>query len=222
MAIIALIGTAIGFFPTFFSRLGEVDAVHLVHGWVMTGWLALVLAQALLVRSRQYRLHRILGWSSTVLFAVMFVTSCQMIVLMLSGETGLPFEMAKFFAYTDLVDLPLLLILYGGAILLRKDRHLHSRLVAATLLTSIVPALARMYNILVWRSMEGLFHAMHPTYITIMAMLAAAIYADWKNGRLRWPLPFTFAWFVFDYATLWPVWRAEWYDSVARAIAAMA
>jgi hypothetical protein len=78
-----------------------------------------------------------------------------------------------------------------------------------------------MFNILIWRSLEGLYHAMHPTYILILGILAAAIYADWKKGRLRWPLPFTFAWFVFDYATLWPVAQSQWYDGVARSIAAL-
>jgi hypothetical protein len=222
IALIGLVGTAIGFFPTFFSRLGEVDFIHLVHGWVMTLWLVLVLVQATLIRSHLYRWHRILGWSSVAMFAVMYVTSWHMILLMLSGKTHLPFVMAKFFAWTDLVDMPLLLILYGGAIYWRKDRHLHSRLVATTVLTSIVPALARMFNILIWRSLDGLFYAMHPTYILILGVLAVAIYADWKNQRLRWPLPLVFAWFVFDYASLWPVWHSAWYDSFARALVTLA
>src|SRR5262245_48865636 len=99
IALIGLTATVIGFVPTFFSRLSQVDLPHLVHGWTMTGWIMLVLTQALLIRSRQYRWHRILGWSSVALFVVMVVTSCQMIALMLSGKTHLPFETAKFFAY---------------------------------------------------------------------------------------------------------------------------
>lgn len=221
IALIGLFATALGFFPTFFSRLSQVDVPHLVHGWIMTGWLVLVLTQALLIRQRQYKWHRILGWSSVAMFVAMFVTSWLMVVLMLSGKSGLPFNLAKFFAYTDLVDMPLLLILYGGAIYWRKDRHLHARLVSTTVLTSIVPALARMFNILIWRSMDGLFHAMHPTYILILLVLAVAIWVDWKNGRLRWPLPLVFAWFVFDYATLWPVWHSHWYDGLARSIGAL-
>jgi hypothetical protein len=222
IALIGLFATALGFFPTFFSRLSQVDAAHLVHGWIMTGWLVLVLTQALLIRQRQYKWHRILGWSSVAMFVAMFVTSWLMVVLMLSGKSGLPFNLAKFFAYTDLIDMPLLLILYGGAIYWRKDRHLHARLVSTTVLTSIVPALARMFNVLIWRSMDGLFHAMHPTYILILLVLGLAIVLDWKNGRLRWPLPFVFAWFVLDYATLWPVWHAQWYDGLARSIGALA
>lgn len=222
IALIGLLGTTVGFFPTFFTRLNKVDLPHLVHGWTMIFWLLLVLTQSLLIRTRRYRWHRILGWCSIVLFAGMFVSSWQMVVLMLSGKSGLPFPAAKFFAYTDLVDMPLLLFLYASAIWLRKDRHLHSRLVATTVLTSIVPALARFFNILIWRSFDGLFLAMHPTYLLILGILAAAIWTDRRGGRLSWPLPLVFGWFVFDYASLWPVWHSHWYDTLARAIASLA
>ena len=200
----------------------SIDFAHQLHGWTMTGWLGVVLVQAILIRQRLFKWHRVLGLSSVAMFVLMFASSWQMIVIMLSGKTGLPFPMAKFFAWTDLIDLPLILFLYGGAIYWRKDRHLHSRLVATTVLTTIVPALARMFNILIWRSLEGLYLAMHPTYILILCVLAAAIWVDRKNGVLRWPLPLVFGWFVLDYATLWPVATSQWYDGLARAIASLA
>ena len=222
IALIGIVATIIGFLPTFFLKLTEVDAIHLVHGWTMTGWVVLVLTQALLIRSRQYKWHRFLGWSSLALFVAMVVTSWLVIALMLSGETGLPFDAAKFFGYSDIVDMPLLLFFFGGAIYYRKNRHLHSRLITVTVLTSIVPALARMFNILIWRSFEGLYHAMHLTYILILGVLAIAIFFDWKENRLRWPLPVAFAWFTIVYATQWPMMNAQWYDSLARSIGALA
>lgn len=222
MVTIGLVATAIGFLPTFFMRLGEVDVAHLIHGWTMIGWLLLVLVQATLIGRGQYRVHRVLGWCSLGLFVAMVGSSLQMMALMLSGKSHLPFEFAKFFGYSDIVDMPLLLLLYGGAIWFRKDRHLHSRLVAATVMTSIVPALARMYNILIWRSMEGLNYAMHPTYLTILATLGVLIVIDRRNGRLSWPLPLTFAWFVMVYATQWPMMNVAWYERLAHAIGALA
>jgi len=216
IAVIGIVATLIGFLPTFFSRLGEVDAVHHLHGWTMTGWVVLVLTQAVLIRSRQYRWHRLLGWSSLALFVAMVVTSWMVIALMMSGKTRLPFEAAKFFGYSDIVDMPLLIFFFGGAIYWRKNRHLHSRLMTVTVLTSIVPALARMFNVLIWRSFEGLYHAMHLTYLLILGVLAIAIYFDWSNARLRWPLPVAFGWFCLVYATQWPMMNAQWYDSLAR------
>lgn len=222
IGVIGLVATIVGFFPTFWSRLSDVSVVHLVHGWVMTAWIVLVLVQALFIRSLKYKWHHILGWSGLALFVAMVVTSCQVITIMLSGKSGLPFEAAKFFGYSDIVDMPLLLFFFGAAIYWRKDRQLHSRLIAVTVLTSIVPGLARMFNILIWRSFEGLFLAMHPTYLLILGVLGIAIYFDWRANRLRWPLPLAFGWFVVVYATQWPMMNAPWYNSLARAIGSLA
>lgn len=222
IALIGVTATVVGFVPTFFSRLSHVDAPHLVHGWTMTAWITLVLTQALLIRSRKYRWHRILGWSSVALFLAMVATSCAMVALMLSGKTHLPFAAAKFFGYSDIVDMPLLFILYGGAIVFRKDRQLHARLVTATVLTSIVPALARMFNLLFWRSFDGLFHAMHPTYLLILGVLGAAIYMDRRNGQVRWPLPLAFGWIAFVYATQWIAMQWQPYDALARKLGTLA
>ena len=222
IAVIGIVATIIGFLPTFFLRLSEVALVHLVHGWTMTAWIALVLTQSLLIRSRRFRAHRILGWSSIALFVAMVASSSHVVALMLSGKSGLPFEAAKFFGYSDIVNLPLMIAFFGAAIWWRRDRHLHSRLISITVLTSIVPALARMFNILIWRSFEGLFLAMHPTYLLILGLLGASIIADRKRGTIRWPLPVAFGWFVLVYATQWPMMNASWYDRLAAAIGSLA
>ena len=221
IATIGVVATVIGFLPTFFLRQSQVDVAHLLHGWIMTGWIVLALTQALLARSRQYKVHRLLGWSSMALFVAMVTSSCYMLALMLSGKTRLPFELAKFFGYSDIVNMPLLIFFYCGAIYWRKDRHLHSRLMMVTVLTSIVPALARMFNILIWRSLPGLSLAMHPTYILILAALGISAYRDIQNGKLRWPLALAFGWFAVEYATQWPMMNVHWYNAFAKAIGAL-
>jgi len=222
IVIVGLVATVVGFLPTFFLRLSEVDLAHQIHGWTMTFWLVLVLVQIVLARKRHYAWHRQLGWASIALFVMMVGSSLQMMALMMSGVTRLPFEFAKFFGYSDFANMPLLFILYGGAIWYRKDRYLHSRLIATTVLTSIVPALARAYNIAIWRSMEGLHYAMHPTYLTILVVLAIAIWRDRAAGRLRWPLPFVFAWISVVYATQWVIVDVAWYDALCRALGSLA
>jgi uncharacterized membrane protein len=192
-----------------------------VHGWTSTGWLALVLVQASLVRSRQFRLHRILGWSSVLLFTALLGSSWYVLAYMLSGQSGVPYEFAKLFALSDVTALPLMIGAYVAAIVLRKDRHVHSRLISVTLLAGLLPAVARMFN-LIWPGPEGLIFAMHPSCLFLLAILAAAILIDWKNNRLRWPFPFAFAWLAVAYATLFPSWKSEWFDHLARGIAATA
>lgn len=221
MALLAITVTGIGFWRTFFSQLGNIDVPHMLHGASSTGWLVLVLVQATLIRSRDYRLHRILGWSSVALFAVLIVTSWHMLVMMLTPGNALPFDLAKLFAYSDVTALPLLVIAYAGAIYYRKDRHLHSRLISVTLLAGLLPAAARMFN-RIWSGMDGLIFSMHPTYLLMLAVLAFAIFVDWKKGRLRWPFPFAFAWFSISYLTIFPAWHSQWFDGLARSIAGIA
>lgn len=222
VALIGVVATLAGFAPTFFLRLGEVDVIHHVHGWTMTGWIALFLAQVALIRTRRFAWHRQLGWASLLLFAAMVVTSLQVLALMLSGKSGLPFEAAKFFGYSDIVGMPLLILCFSAAIHFRKDRNLHSRLMAVTVLISIVPALSRMFNIAIWRTFEGLYLSMHPTYLLILAVLGFSVLSDWRADRLRWPLPLAFGWFVFVYATNWPIMQLGWYDALCRWIGSFA
>ena len=222
LALMAIAVTLIGFWRTFFSKLGGIDAAHMLHGVSSTGWLVLVLTQAALIRSRQFKWHRVLGWSSLLLFAVLLESSWHMMALLLSGKGApMPFAIAKLFVYSDVTALPLFIICYAGAIILRKDRHIHSRLVSTTLLAGLLPALARMFA-RIWPGLDGLIFSMHPTYIFVLAVLAIAIIVDWKKDRLRWPFPFAFVWFAIAYATLFPGTSSLWFDHVARAIAATA
>ena len=235
MALVAILVTLMGFWPTFFSRLGSIDAAHLLHGTLSTGWLVLVLVQASLIRFRKFKWHRTIGWISLLWFALLVATSCYMLTLMLSGTgpTPIPFGMAKIFAFSDVTALPLMIIAYAGAITLRKDRHVHSRLMSVTLLAGLMPAIARAFlyifiaaGIAAATSMndvlKALTLAMHPTFIFVLVVLATAILFDYKKDRLRWPFPFAFVWFAINYATFFPGLSSQWFDHVAKAIAAMA
>ena len=222
LAVVAIAVTLIGFWRTFFSQLGHVDAPHMLHGTASTGWLILVLAQATLIRYRRFKWHRVIGWSSLLLFALLLASSWHMMALLLSGKGApMPFQIAKLFVYSDVTALPLFIVCCVGAIVLRKDRHVHSRLVSTTLLAGLLPAIARMFA-RIWTGLDGLIFSMQPTYIFVLVILGIAIVVDWKKDRLRWPFPFAFVWFAISYATLFPGTSSLWFDHVARAIAATA
>jgi len=74
LALVAIAVTLVGFWATFFSQLSHVDAAHMLHGTASTGWLILVLAQATLIRYRQFKWHRVIGWSSLLLLAVLLAS----------------------------------------------------------------------------------------------------------------------------------------------------
>lgn len=218
LALFAALLTGAGFFRSFFSDPAALDGWHLLHGVVASGWVLLVLAQAGLIRARNYRVHRILGWSSLALFAVLVVTSLKLVVTMLAGQSGMPFELAKLLAFSDLATLPLLVLLYGAALALRRDRHVHSRLISGTLLVGMIPAGGRVFA-QYFPMFGGLAGALHPTYLLVLALLCLAIVADWRKGALRWPFPLMLAWFALVYASLFAGSASHWFDQAARAIA---
>ena len=235
LALVAIGVTLLGFWRTFFSQLENVDFAHQLHGWLSTGWLVLVMVQASLIGARKFKWHRMLGWTSVGVFTLLIITSCYMLTLMLAGVGRLaqPFHMAKIFGYSDVTALPLLIIAYVAAIVFRKDRHVHSRLISVTLFAGLLPAAARMFfGILVLSGvakvgnmdemLAGLTLAMHPTYLFVLVVLGVAMIIDWRKGRLRWPFPFAFAWLAIVYATFFQGAHSQWFDSVARAIATLA
>jgi hypothetical protein len=222
LALLAIAVTLIGFWRTFFTQLGNTDTLHMLHGVSSVGWLVLVLIQASFIGARQFNAHRLLGWCSLLLFTLLLVSAWNVLALMLSGKgSPMPFELAKLFAMSDVTAIPLMVILYAGAIWFRKNRHVHSRLISATLLAGLLPATARMFN-LVMPGIDGLILAMHPTYLFELGILAVLIWFDWRAGRLRWPFPFTFVWLALAYATLFPGWHSAWFDHLCKAIAATA
>lgn len=233
LALVAIAVTVAGFWPSFFSRLSEVPAAHMFHGMLATGWLVLVLVQASLINVRKVKVHRLLGWLSVPWFVILIATSCYMVIIMMAG-TGpnpIPFEMAKIFGYSDVTALPLFIFSYVGAIYLRTDRHVHSRLMAITVLAGLLPAVARFFfGVMVATGLasaegslrlKGLTDAMHPTYIFVLVILAIVIAVDWKKNRLRWPFPFALVWLAITYATFFPGLSSDWFNTVAKGIAAL-
>ncbi len=219
LAVLALLLTLVGFFPSF-ANPAELDAWHLVHGIAATGWIGLVIVQALLIRSRLFRAHRLLGWSSLALFAVLIVTSLKLVLIMLSGASGMPFAMACLLGFSDLATMPLFVFLYAVALLQRRDRHVHSRLVSGTLLVGMLPAAGRIFAFRI-PVFGGLAGALHPTYLLVLTVIAVAIIIDRRRGKLRWPYPLMFIWFAAVYAALFPISGSQWFENFARSLVAM-
>ena len=57
--LVALVG--VGFWKTYFSRLGLADAVTHLHAGLMLAWMAMLLVQPWLIRTRRMALHRQIG-----------------------------------------------------------------------------------------------------------------------------------------------------------------
>jgi hypothetical protein len=70
----------VAFWPSYFSRLADQPSVHHhAHGLAMTAWLALLIAQASLMRGGNRALHRRLGLVSYLLVPVIVVVTLRFV-----------------------------------------------------------------------------------------------------------------------------------------------
>ena len=122
--------------------------VH-VHGLLMTSWIALFLVQTLLIARRHTGLHRRLGAFGAFLALLIVVIGMITVVAAARREVHADPQSppAIFFLMIlgfDIVNLLVFAALITGAILRRKQRDWHKRLMLLATLSLLGPALARL------------------------------------------------------------------------------
>jgi hypothetical protein len=132
---LALSATAyLGFWFTYFgpnlrgSYPAAAPAVHL-HGWSFFLWYLLLPLQAGLIQARRVRVHRTLGWSSLGLAAIMTATGTLVLgVQMAAAASSSEPSFWSAFGLMVFATLVLFVGFYTAAIVLRRDRASHKRL----------------------------------------------------------------------------------------------
>ena len=120
--LVALVG--VGFWKTYFSRLGLADAVTHLHAGLMLAWMAMLLVQPWLIRTRRMALHRRIGqFSYGVMPGVLLTALDVLVVLMLQSRGfrvlecivgGLIVTIGGCFAYELAVSSPPIAAVLGG------------------------------------------------------------------------------------------------------------
>ncbi len=147
MAILLVI-TFIGFWPSFFSRLGEAPLTHLLHGFTSTIWIVILGAQAWLINAHKPSIHRTLGITGLMIAPIM-IAGFAMINLDSAHRTAQGASMfAKLFSAPlmifDLMFLPITLGLIYLALKYRKNLAHHAALMILTCFALIGPSLSRL------------------------------------------------------------------------------
>ena len=127
MSAMVLAMVFIGFAPTFFLK-EALDAPDLsprvhVHAMFFTAWPLLFLGQALLIRGRNYALHRTLGVAGLCLVVGIVITGY---IVVLGKPRFSSFERA--FIFTPMLSLLLFPLFVAAAIRFRRDAGTHKRL----------------------------------------------------------------------------------------------
>jgi uncharacterized membrane protein YozB (DUF420 family) len=130
MVALIWLGILMGFTPEIIGRIHARKSFPVVvyfHAVVFVGWLCLLTAQVLLIRSRRVDLHRELGMAGTALYGAMLVLGITTSVIVDHDFFATPRSDPSFISI-QLADMVVFAVLGGLAIALRKSADSHKRL----------------------------------------------------------------------------------------------
>ncbi|MCJ7467880.1 MAG: hypothetical protein MUO53_14455 [Maribacter sp.] len=167
--------TFLGFYKTYFvlspEFVGTVDAYTHIHAVIASLWITLLITQPLLIRAKNFSLHRIFGnISYFVFFALILSFIPQMI-----KEYG-----KGLFPLNASFDIVLLMLFYTLAIKYKNDVAMHMRYMIAIALIFVGPTLGRIIFFLLELEHLG---SMQIPYLIVITILLSLILWDKKNKR---------------------------------------
>lgn len=121
--------------------------VHL-HGVLFTAWVLLFIVQTALVASRRVAVHRRLGVATTVLAALMIVVGTSTAIATASRGAAPPGVDPLVFLVIPMFDMLLFATFVTFALVKRRDREAHKRLMLLAYVSIIVAAVARLPGVL--------------------------------------------------------------------------
>lgn len=149
---LAIIATVfIGFAPSYYLRPmfpgwpSPPESLFYVHGAIFTGWVVLLLLQAMLVSRGRTDLHRKIGAWGVVLAAgivVMGTLAALVAARRPGGFVGIPVPPLQFLAI-PLFSMFMFAAFVVAAVLLRRDPQSHKRLMVLATVQLVTAAIAR-------------------------------------------------------------------------------
>ena len=152
-----------GFAPTFYLRswfgapptvggATELTPLAQIHGTVFTGWMVLFIIQTSLIASRRVAVHRRLGVAGVVLAVLMIVVGAMTAIAAARRGAAPPGAESLSFLVVPLMDLVLFAIFVTSAVLRRRDKETHKRLMLLAYVSIIAAGVARLPGVLPVRS----------------------------------------------------------------------
>ena len=158
LAIVMALTVLVGFGQTYYFRLlsgtattltgGAITPIVQLHGIAFSAWVLLFVVQTLLVASRRVHVHRRLGYASIALAVTMVVVGLRTAIEAARKGASPPGVDSLTFLVVPFFDLVLFTGFVSAALLKRRDREAHKRLMILAYVSIITAAVARMPGIL--------------------------------------------------------------------------
>jgi hypothetical protein len=141
----------VGFWPSYFGPMlrGNITRPWIIqlHGIVYVGWMALLIAQVVLVAAGRTRTHRRLGefgiwYGWLVLTMGSIVSFAAPLIHLARGEWDM--DRAAGFLIIPLGDMLLFGVFFGGAVAFRRRPEIHKRLIVLATVALLFAAIARI------------------------------------------------------------------------------
>jgi hypothetical protein len=167
--------TFLGFYKTYFvlspEYVGTVDVYTHIHAFIASLWITLLIVQPLLIRAKNFNLHRTFGKISYLVFFALILSFIPQMI----KEYG-----KGLFPLNASFDIVLLMLFYFLAIKYKKEVAIHMRYMISIALIFVGPTLGRIIFFLL--ELEHLGPLQIP-YLMVIAILLSLIFWDRKNKK---------------------------------------
>lgn len=204
---VALALTVSGFWPEFFSKLPSTPLPHHVHGWSATAWMLLPLLQYGLIRRGERRRHRLVGYASIGLAGIVALSGVY-VVRMMAFTNLTAFRLASVkFVWLDLTGIALFCVYVAVAVSAarRRDVRLHVTALVASAFIPLEAALERVFVFGLPSLVPDFDAGLYASLVSLEVACAVIVLAEWRSGRVRWPIPTLLAYYLFMHVTLTPL-----------------
>lgn len=159
MAIAMAVLVLSGFAPTYYMRFfaggpratvsgGPLTSLLHLHAALFTGWVLLFITQTALVASHRVTVHRRLGAAGAILAAAMILVGTSTALEMAKRGGAPPGVEPLAFLAVPIFDMVLFATFVIAALILRRNKETHKRLMLLAYISIIVAAVARLPGVL--------------------------------------------------------------------------
>ena len=202
----------LGFWNSYFSKIGEAHLTHHFHAIAMIGWVVLLITQSWLIRNRENARHRALGKLSFLLAPAVAISGVMVTFYSRGARENSDTAFGLSIFWFSLFTAVLFAVMYYLAIRNRRNMQLHARYMMATALVFLVPGLARAVGQFIGPT--GIWIPSFYQMVAIPLFIGLwLMFLDWKNKQTIQPfLVFNICWAVN--LVLWKVLPGvEWWQS---------
>jgi hypothetical protein len=215
---LGLVVVLIGFSKSYFNKLSEFSFSYHLHGISATLWMLLLIIQPYLFQKGKIKIHRLLGRSSLVLVPLIIIGGVIMMKLMIQGQANYPPNIVYTLAFIDVCTLFGFAVLYILALYFRKNLKLHSRFMVSTIFGPLVPALTRLY-LIVLAVASNFTDALTYSYLAIELVLLIIILKERNIKEMKMTYVPFFIFIVVQHILIYYVDDWNWWKTLMNNFA---